>query len=83
MTNAYPHRIYEQYIAEIYGLTLSKQEAKSWSNKCQKFDIDIANASKGISKAIEKDDMTLYLKLLDRWSNLIEQRHAFLYPKGL
>ena len=76
------HKIYEQYIAEIYGLTLNKQEAKSWYKKYLKFDLDIDKLTHNMTKILNDEKYDLYFKMLENHIEFIENRYKFLYTLG-
>ena len=63
----YPHKNWYQYMAEVYGRQLSGQEARSWYNKIQKLEDTKSKLDKGMQKALENDNVDLYMKLLDKW----------------
>ena len=63
----YLHKTWYQYVAEIYGRQLSAQEARAWYNKIQRLDDTKSKLDKGMQKALENDNVNLYIKLLDKW----------------
>jgi hypothetical protein len=64
------YKTYEQLQAQVYGIdSLSVQEARSWHNKIQKLNETKAKLQTGMDKALEREDVDLYLKLNDKWVN--------------